>query len=294
MREDLIAGFQKENEKLVESLRDREASERTQKALFFDQQETMNKELNRLRNLLGLTAISPDNVVLSPSANAKARDDSSSNMKAVGMRKSADALRAELTMEATARALRSELELNEAMFKDREKELKGTIEKLRAENKELIDSASKAAMSAIAQSSAAQTEGEVVRKKMEGELQGLRSRLNWYIENQELLEHAEQEKQKLRTAVSSLKQELVNAGYDTRTVAALALMDAKGLDITSNDGPGPDHSADESGVFSRVSGSSGVGAGTSPVKGNRPRSGLPRSRNGEESRRAPADVKRIK
>jgi hypothetical protein len=49
----LLAGFQRENERLLKELKSREAEDAARKAKFFDQQESMNKELNRLRNAVG-------------------------------------------------------------------------------------------------------------------------------------------------------------------------------------------------------------------------------------------------
>jgi hypothetical protein len=52
-QEFLLLGYQKENEKLVAILREKEKEEAYRTAKHFDQQEKMNKELNRLRNALG-------------------------------------------------------------------------------------------------------------------------------------------------------------------------------------------------------------------------------------------------
>ena len=52
-QETLIAGFQKENEKLLIGYTTREKENTLSKARFFDQQEMLNKELNKLRNIVG-------------------------------------------------------------------------------------------------------------------------------------------------------------------------------------------------------------------------------------------------
>lgn len=52
-QETLIAGFQKENEKLLLGVNTRDRENTAAKAKFFDQQEVLNKEVNRLRNMVG-------------------------------------------------------------------------------------------------------------------------------------------------------------------------------------------------------------------------------------------------
>ena len=56
-QEALIEGYQKENEKLIANLRSMENEYNREKAKFYDQREEINRDLNRLRNATGETAI---------------------------------------------------------------------------------------------------------------------------------------------------------------------------------------------------------------------------------------------
>ena len=111
----------------------REAEETAVRARFFDQQETINKELNRLRNVTGCYdttvtdanagganagALSSSSQGLSTTANplTGGGDDRPATAIPSGFstgapRKSADALRAELNQDASIRALQERVAL---------------------------------------------------------------------------------------------------------------------------------------------------------------------------------------
>ena len=51
-QEVLLDGFQLENERLAQQLRDREEAENARSALHYDKQQALNKEINRLKNMI--------------------------------------------------------------------------------------------------------------------------------------------------------------------------------------------------------------------------------------------------
>lgn len=184
-QENLISGLQRENERLYAIEKEKEALQRSIKANFFDQHEALNKELNRLRNLVGETDGGGENI------------QSSYN---IGSR-----LRNELDTDATIRALRERVAVAESTAGIREKELQQTIEKLRVENRELIER-SKSIRNQVMAELSAQQENLVHEKKVAmDELKELREKLIWYAENQELLEQIESEKQDLSGKLANIK-----------------------------------------------------------------------------------------
>ena len=140
-----------------------------------------------------------------------------------GPRKSADALRAELNQDASIRALQERVALAESGAGLRERELQMTIEKLRKENRTLAASAvrmSEGAFTGSAGYQSEQREVEVLRKTHAEEVRGLREKLAWYAENQQLLEAAEDVKVALRGAVEALKRELRKRGAPPAAISA--------------------------------------------------------------------------
>ena len=59
-QEILITGFQRENEKLMKGARTLDLEVANSRSKFFDQREYLNKEVNRLRNMVGETAHDSD------------------------------------------------------------------------------------------------------------------------------------------------------------------------------------------------------------------------------------------
>lgn len=198
-QEVLIAGFQKENEKLVKENKQRELAESSRKAQYFDQQENLNKELNRLRNAVEGDTITPVSTI----------------------RKSADALRAELNTDATIRALRERLAIAESGAGMREKELQTTIDKLRADYRQLATESAFISRNVTAYQAGEQQTIDDERKKHSEEINELRSKLAWYAENQELIENSENTIVDLKASVATLKTELKRRGVDSKTINAL-------------------------------------------------------------------------
>ena len=98
-----------------------------------------------------------------------------------------------------------------------------TIEKLRKENRTLAASAVRMSEGAFSGSAGYQTEqreAEALRRAHAEEVRGLREKLAWSAENQQLLEAAEDVKAALRGAVEALKRELRKRGAPPAAISA--------------------------------------------------------------------------
>ena len=233
-QESLIEGLQKENERLYHVMREKQIGERASKATFFDQQEQMNKELNRLRNAVGAV---PESHPLFPgvtdglgvefgndgyllSGDSASNTGKTSIGGSVLVRKSADLLRAELDIDATIRALRERAAIAESNMGARELELQQTIEKLRKENRELIEATARNKQHIMTEVLGEQQLLEQKLNQCKSENDDLKTRLVWFAENQELLETAEIEKTGLRHQISVLKRELKRRGVGSAQIEA--------------------------------------------------------------------------
>ena len=134
----LIAGFQKENEKLLVGLNSRQKEDSAAKAKFFDQREYLNKEINRLRNMVGeipkgghevnnLGSSSSHMIIPSGMGSGLGLGTGVGTEGSIGigsyMNKSADVLRVELDKDALVRHLRERAAIAESGAGVREKEL---------------------------------------------------------------------------------------------------------------------------------------------------------------------------
>jgi hypothetical protein len=132
-QEILITGFQKENEKLIKGVRNREFENSAAKAKFFDQRERLNKEVNRLRNMVGETANDADRTIsdtdpagdlgMTPGSGSSSPLNARRETVTPFTRKSADVLRAELDKDAFVRHLKERAAIAEAGAGLREKDL---------------------------------------------------------------------------------------------------------------------------------------------------------------------------
>ena len=205
-QEVLITGFQKENERLMQALKQREAEETSRKAHFYDKQESLNKELLRLRN---------------------------AETGAPAVRRSAEALRQELDADATIRALKERLAMAEAGAGQREKDLQLTIDKLRKENRELAATSARVPSKVFGGADEDHDALAVEVRRLEGEVTTLRSKLAWYAENQSLLEGLEKDKAEAQAAAAALKRELRRKGVDGRTIEGIVRQAQAGSDSSS-------------------------------------------------------------
>ena len=207
--EKLVYGYQKENEKLVQEQKQRQLESNYSKATYFDQTEHLNKELNKLRNA---THVISDN----------AHTSTGSVTGDVNIiRKSADALRAELEIDGTIRALRERLGDAEAGAGVREKELTITIEKLRADYRQLVTEMNNKNNNSKQLQVQKEHTIEDIKAVHQSEVKELKTKLAWFSENQELIEQSESARNMLNEKVNLLKKELRRRGMDLKAINAL-------------------------------------------------------------------------
>ena len=215
-QEHLIDGFQRENERLAKLVKEHETEQNLRTALYYDQREELNKELNRLRNA-GRAAggVGPHN----------AHDELPVSLH----QKSAEALREELRMDAEIRTLKERLAEAEAGMGVREREMQHTIEKLRRDNRELAATAANVNLQQLQHYGAhhhdedflqLQTENSVMKE----ELGQLRQKVAWYVQNQQLLDATDEEKAQLQAACTAMRQELQNKGMSAAALDRITAM----------------------------------------------------------------------
>lgn len=136
-------------------------AEETLKARYFDERENLNRELNMYKNAAPL---------------------------GVNVRKSATFLKDELEKDAIIFSLRERVANAEAGAGIREKEYQAEIEKLRAENRQLIVELKRIA-SEVNGKEKDQLEAALSEsKRCAEECASLRAKLLWYAENQEIID----------------------------------------------------------------------------------------------------------
>jgi uncharacterized protein YukE len=216
-QEALIEGLVRENGRLGQVVRDKDLEFKAAKATFFDQQEQVNRELNRLRNLVGVEACSPETM-------GKAQniiEELPAGGGPILLRKNSDMLRAELDLDATIRSLRERVAIAESNNGAHEKELKQTIDKLRNENRELIEISARNKQTIMAEFLSSQNQLEQNLVALQKENSSLKARLVWYAENQELLETIGRERDVLRVHVNTLRREFLRRGFSASDVEKL-------------------------------------------------------------------------
>ena len=215
-QERLLDAFQKENDRLAKFAREKDTEQQLRSAVFFDQREVLNKELNRLKNATRASGAATESPLKSdqPFSAQQNYDE----IPIATSKKTADTIRMELQMDATIRSLKDQLKEAESGMHERERDLQVTIEKLRKQNRELAAAAANVDLQKIQPQDSdflqLQTENNVFREKVAY----LQERIEWYGENQKLLDRAEEETQQYRQAIAALKRELVQQGYEGRAV----------------------------------------------------------------------------
>jgi len=206
-QEALIEGYQKENEKLVTQLKAAQTQSQSHKAQYFDERENLNKDLNRLRNKTGES--------LEEQLQGGGYGGSGN------LRRSADMFREELNKDAAIFALKERLGEAESRMGHREKELQKTIDRLRKDNQELARDASSANTKALHGHMDVLKDKEKRVEALQEQNQGLRSKLEWYAENQTLIEASERDRKELRLQIAALLKELRKRGMDKTSVHTL-------------------------------------------------------------------------
>lgn len=214
-QERLLDSFQKENDRLAKFAREKETEQQLRSAVFFDQREELNKEVNRLKNVTRASGTSH------PTTTVPVQNMNFDDVPVPTSRKTAETLRMELQMDATIRALKEQLADAESGRSERERDLQVTIEKLRRDNRELAAKAANVTLQQITPQDSdflqLQTENRVFAEKVATQ----QHRLEWYAQNQKLLDIADDEVQQSRQAVATLKRELVQRGLEAKAVDRL-------------------------------------------------------------------------
>jgi len=214
-QERLLDAFQKENDRLAKFAKEKDTEQQLRSAVFFDQREGLNKELNRLKNVTRASGAATETA---PRVGENASPANFDEIPIPTSKKTAETLRMELQMDATIRALKEQLREAESGMGERERDLQVTIEKLRRDNRELAAIAANVNLQQIQPQDSdylqLQTENSVARE----EIASLKQRVEWYVQNQELLDSAEEENQRYRQVIAALKKELVTHGSEVRAV----------------------------------------------------------------------------
>ena len=188
MLDKLVAGYQRENEKMLSTLKEKHSQEEAMKANFFDERENLNRELNMYKNA------APQG----PNA----------------LRKSAEHLMEELEKEALVRNLRERIAEAESGAGVREKELQQTVDRIREENRQLTLELKRITVESQANENSALAAARLDLGRAREEVESLREKLIWYAENQELVDQGEQERLDLGHDLSVCKRELKSLGVD--------------------------------------------------------------------------------
>lgn len=239
----LVEGFQRENERLSKQLKELQTEHQVRSALYFDERSQMNKELNRLRNMLrsgtgtsvhldGINPIFPGQGQLGEQGRQLPYDEVPVSGGLLPQ-KTAEVLRAELQHDATVRQLKERLAEAEAGSGQRERAMQATIEKLRKENRELAALAAASAAGAH-NGNKGNTGGrgdsdflhmQSDNSTLQAEVSQLKSKLSWYIQNQKLIDTAEEERQQWQAVAAALQKELLGKkGVDRRDVDRIVQM----------------------------------------------------------------------
>jgi hypothetical protein len=186
--ENLLNSFQKENERLIKLSKKQEIQENFLKTSFFNQQEELNRELNKLKN------------------------EQNNNINFIQHnKKTADILKTELELDCLIRELKEKLIISEKTIKNNEYEFQSIIEKLRFENKELISTINNLNLSLNDDND---NDSEVNNLKNENknlkiDIKNLNDKINWYIENQKIIDDVELNLKKNNFICKLLKNELL-------------------------------------------------------------------------------------
>ena len=254
--ERLLDGFHKENERLSSVIKELETEKNMRIALFYDEREEMNKELNRLRNIYHSNCNATTFDVKEGFRRRKKRSerndrydvdgddedkyhddiDDSNNLKydnsnnnhdrttmITNSKKSAETLRMELDMDSMIRTLKEKLLQSESHMNERERELQHIIDKLHNEN---IDYATKISYLTLQINNITST--TIINDKINtlehnnksylNEINKLKTKLHWYVENQRLIDQIDDDNKKFKLSYQIMKQEFIKHGGNMQFV----------------------------------------------------------------------------
>jgi hypothetical protein len=214
-QERLIAGFQKENERLMKAMKDKELEEQARQSRLMDEKEELNKELNRLFTNAAVD-LNGDNDNNDDHASLRLRQQRQQQQQqqlvvVSSQQKTAEQLRFELDLDAKLRGLQ---EKHAQLCKDsaeRERKLLAQLENgkreiadLQQRNHEL----SNKSMDAL----------EAQLKEQQEVNQRQREKLHWFLENQQLVDASQQEIDGLKKVVQVFTEQLVKKGVPLATI----------------------------------------------------------------------------
>ena len=254
--ERLLDGFHKENERLSSVIKELETEKNMRIALFYDEREEMNKELNRLRNIYHSNSNATTFDVKEGFRRRKKRSerndrydvdgddedkyhddiDDSNNLKydnsnnnhdrttmITNSKKSAETLRMELDMDSMIRTLKEKLLQSESHMNERERELQHIIDRLHNEN---IDYATKISYLTLQINNITST--TIINDKINtlehnnksylNEINRLKTKLHWYVENQRLIDQIDDDNKKFKLSYQIMKQEFIKHGGNMQFV----------------------------------------------------------------------------
>jgi len=256
-QERLLDGFHKENERLSFVIKELETERNMRIALFYDEREEMNKELNRLRNFYhnnnNLTSydvkegkkndkvnkvdndnnkhyvnIDDNNKISNTISKHEYRNDTEKDkyydtIITTKSKKSSETLRMELEMDNMIRILKEQLLQSESQMNERERELQQIIDRLQHENINYVTNISylKLQLNNITSKTIINNDNIILQNNIKlycNEIHELKMKLQWYIENQKLIEQTDNENKRLKLSYDILKQEFIKFGGDMKFI----------------------------------------------------------------------------
>ncbi len=202
-QERLLDGYHKENERLVRLMKERESEDNARKALFLDQQEELNKQLNLLRNQYG---VPPDQ-----------KDLSQANRNVLlrkSYQKTAEQLRFELELDAKVRYLQEQLTEHREEAGKRERQLLHSAGNLRTENNDL-----RKELERLCNTDRQQLEEMIAH--LQGENNRLVDKVQWHVDNARLVHESDEELSKLRMQINLLQQDILRRGGTSKQLSQL-------------------------------------------------------------------------
>ncbi len=216
-QERLITGFQKENERLVKLLKEREQEEQAKQAKFFDEKEELNKELNRLRNIHKVYLENKNAGQVSSSANNAINTTTAfthEHLYAISSQKTADQLKLELEMDAKLRYANEKLAVLQKEAGEKERKLHREVDELQKQVNGM-----KAENDLLRNKSI--DELEETLKNMQEENNRLKDKLLWHLENQKMSDESDEQLTYQRRLFHFVTEELVKKGVSPKSISSL-------------------------------------------------------------------------
>eukprot|EP01039_Chlorochromonas_danica_P004266 gene4266-4686_t len=207
IQERLLESYHRENERLALRMKEHEAQEQSRHALFLDQQEELNKQLNALKNQ------KPGGYLSS--------------------QKTAEQLRQELELDSKVRHLQQQVEEERIAARERERLLQNTVTSLREERAHLnkkVEDLQSVDLQELQQG----------LEHLAGEKKRLEEKMRWFVDNQRLVADQDQEVARLRSQLYCLKQEVIKRGGSHKLIVQLLERGARGGGGGEGDGEASD------------------------------------------------------